>query len=177
MTKNKKNLPIVSASKLVSESNAELSEVEYGLIIANNAFSRWTEHCMSASGSEGLSSDGLSTTDILVLHNINHRDRAKRVTDICFTLNIDDTHLVAYALRKLTKRNLVKGDKQGKEVFYTLSEEGAKLCERYREIREHCLIKAFETMGVDHGELSELARTLRSLSGLYDQAARAATSF
>ena len=172
MTKNEKNLPIVSASKLVSDSNVELSEVEYGLIIANNAFARWTEHCMSASGSEGL-----STNDILVLHNINHRDRAKRVTDICFTLNIDDTHLVAYALRKLTKRNLVKGEKQGKEVFYTLTKEGSKLCERYREIREHCLIKAFETLGVDHKDLSELARTLRSLSGLYDQAARAATSF
>ena len=39
------------------------------------------------------------------------------------------------------------------------------------------LIKEFKTLGVDHGELSDLARTLRSLSGLYDQTARAATSF
>ncbi len=77
MTKKNQKLPIVSASKLVSDANVELSEVEFGLIIANNAFSRWTEHCMSASGCEGL-----STIDILVIHNINHRDRPKRVTDI-----------------------------------------------------------------------------------------------
>ncbi len=172
MTKDNKHQPIVSASKLVSDNNAELSEVEYGLIIANNAFSRWTEHCMVASGSEGL-----STIDILIIHNINHRDRPKRVTDICFTLNIEDTHLVAYALRKLTKRELIKGSKQGKEVFYTLTKKGVSLCEKYREIREHCLIEAFETMGVKHSDLRELAQTLRSLSGLYDQAARAATSF
>ncbi len=172
MKPKQQHLPIVSASKLVSESNVELSEVEYGLIIANNAFARWTEHCMSAAGSEGL-----STNDILVLHNINHRDRPKRVTDICFTLNIEDTHLVAYALRKLAKRELIKGDKQGKEVFYTLTKKGEDLCEKYREIREHCLIEAFETMGVKHSDLHELAQTLRSLSGLYDQAARAATSF
>ena len=127
---------------------------------------------MSASGSEGL-----STIDILVIHNINHRDRPKRVTDICFTLNIEDTHLVAYALRKLVKRDLICGEKQGKEVFYTLTDSGRTLCERYREIREHCLIEAFETMGVKHSDLHELAQTLRSLSGLYDQAARAATSF
>ena len=163
--------PILSASKLASDTNIELSEVEYGLIIANNAFSRWTEHCMSASGSEGL-----STIDILIIHNINHRDRPKRITDICFTLNIEDTHLVAYALRKLSKRELIQGKKQGKEVFYTLTKSGTILCDKYREIREHCLIKAFETMGVKHANLHELAQTLRSLSGLYDQAARAATS-
>ena len=64
-----------------------------------------------------------------------------------------------------------------KYIFSYFIKGGLKLCERYREIREHCLIKAFETLGVDHKDLSELARTLRSLSGLYDQAARAATSF
>ncbi len=167
-----KQTPIVSASNLVSETNVELSEVEYGLIIASNAFGRWTERCMHASG--GLS---LNTTDILVIHNINHRDRAKRVTDICFTLNIEDTHLVAYSLRKLSKQGLIAGKKLGKEMFYSLSEEGTTLCDTYREIREHCLIEAFESLGVSRAELSDLARTLRTISGMYDQAARAATSF
>ena len=32
---------IVSSSHLISEKSSELSELEYGLIIANNAFQRW----------------------------------------------------------------------------------------------------------------------------------------
>ncbi len=162
---------IVSASKLVSEANVELSEVEFGLIIASNAFNRWTERCMIASGSNAL-----NTTDILVIHNINHRNRPKRVTDICFTLNIEDTHQVGYALRKLAKLDLIRGEKSGKEMFYSLTVAGKKLCEKYREVREQCLVDAFEDMGISHAELGKLARTLRTISGSYDQAARAATS-
>ena len=163
--------PIVSASNLVSENNVELSEVEFGLIIASNAFNRWAERCMTASGAKGL-----NTTDILVIHNIHHRNRPKRLNDICFTLNIEDTHQVAYALRKLVKQKLIQGEKSGKEMYYTLTAEGENLCEKYREVREHCLVEAFEGMGVSHEELSQLARTLRTLSGSYDQAARAAAS-
>ena len=74
---------IVSSSHLISEKSSELSELEYGLIIANNAFQRWVSRCMTASGMPDL-----NPTDILILHNVHHRGRPKKVADICFNLNI-----------------------------------------------------------------------------------------
>jgi len=141
------------------------------VVVANNAFHRWMIHCMAACDMKEL-----GTMDILVLHNANHRERAKRLADICFTLNIEDSHTVAYALRKLVKLGLLNGERRGKETFYTASEAGKDLCLRYREVREQCLIEALGGAGTSNEEIGELARLLRSLAGVYDQAARAAAS-
>ena len=171
-TPKKPQVPrIVSSAHLVSERSAELSEFEYGLIIANNAFQRWMLHCMAVAGEKGLGAQ-----DILVLHNVNHRERAKRLADICFALNVEDNHTVSYSLRKLMKMELVQGDRRGKEIFYSTAPKGAELCMRYRDVREQCLIASLEVLGIDNEEIGELAKVLRTLSGLYDQAARAAAS-
>ncbi|OQX31709.1 MAG: hypothetical protein B0D94_04605, partial [Candidatus Sedimenticola endophacoides] len=116
---DKKKHPIVSSSHLVSEKSSELSELEYGLIIANNAFQRWMMRCMNASGIPDL-----NPTDILILHNVNHRGRPKKVADICFNLNIEDTHTATYSLRKLTKLHLIKNRKQGQECRYLVKDFG-----------------------------------------------------
>jgi predicted MarR family transcription regulator len=168
---DKPKQPIVSSSHLVSDKSVELSELEYGLIIANNAFQRWMVRCMDASGIPDL-----NPTDILVLHNVNHRGRAKKVSDVCFNLNIEDTHTATYSLRKLVKLNFVKTRKQGKENFFTTTEAGEKLCLKYKDIRETCLVDSLGALGAGNDEIGELAKLLRSLSGLYDQAARAAAS-
>ena len=42
--------PIVSSAHLVSPRSAEMSEFEFGLIVAGNAFHRWVVHCMAAAG-------------------------------------------------------------------------------------------------------------------------------
>lgn len=163
---------IVSSSHLVSEQAAEFSEYEYGLIVAANAFNRWIVRCMTAAGFPDF-----GVTDILVLHTVNHRERDKRLADICFTLNIEDTHVVNYALKKLVKAGLVTTGKRGKERTYRASPEGAAACQRYREVREACLIDAIAALGnVAPEEISDTARLLRAFSGLYDQAARSATS-
>ena len=173
---------IVSSSHLVSGKDAELSEVEYGLIVASHAFGIWVVKAMSAALAElGLVVD-LGVLDILCLHSLNHRGRAKKLSDICFKLNIEDSHTVNYALKKLVKNGLVQSKKQGKEVFYGTSERGQALCMAYRDVRESCLIDeyaAFDGKGASANaeSLTEVARRLRLLSGLYDQAARSATSF
>ena len=46
--------------------------------------------------------------------------------------------------------------------------------QRYRAVREQCLIDNLDAQMND--SLGEAARMLRTMSGLYDQAARAATS-
>ena len=43
-------------------------------------------------------------------------------------------------------------------------------------MREDCLMETLAGLGADHKEIGELAATLRALSGLYDQASRAAAS-
>ena len=54
--------------------------------------------------------------------------------------------------------------------------ELAQHVERYREIREACLIAALKADEGLNRDIGELARLLRVLSGMYDQAARAAAS-
>ena len=168
---NQQRRRIVSSRHLADGEGWQASEFEFGLIIAFNAFSRWMVKCMAAAGQTEM-----SPLEILVLHNVNHRGRDKRLSDISFLLNIDDTHTVNYALRKLSKAGLIDSDKRGKEVFYSTSSTGAALCDQYRDVRERCLIDGLSRMDMSGDELSSLAASLRALSGQYDQASRAASS-
>mgnify|MGYP003504858670 CR=1 FL=1 len=147
--------PIVSSAHLVSAHSAEMSEFEFGLIVAGNAFHRWVVHCMSAAGLKEL-----TPLDVLVLHHVTHRARDKRLADICFIMNVEDTHLVNYSLKKLQ----------------AATDQGRAYVQRYREIRESCLIDALNADESLNRDIGELARLLRVLSGMYDQAARAAAS-
>lgn len=173
---------IVSSSHLVSEKAAELSEVEYGLIVASHAFGMWVVKAMSAALAELELTADLGVLDILCLHSLNHRGRPKKLADICFKLNVEDSHTVNYALKKLVKNGLVQSEKQGKEVFYGTSARGQALCMAYRDVRESCLVDEYAAFdggraSANAESLTEVARQLRLLSGLYDQAARSATSF
>jgi len=165
------NRRIVSSRHLAEGEGWELSELEFGLIIVYNAFSRWMTRCMAAAGQADL-----SPLDILILHNVNHRGRDKRLTDICFLLNIEDSHTVNYALRKLLKAGLLTSEKRGKEVFYRTSPEGVELCDAYRKVRQQCLLEGLSATDLSGPDLRDLARDLRALSGHYDQASRAAAS-
>lgn len=164
-------LRILSAAHLAEGAHPELSELEFGIIVANNAFQRWITRCMAAAGAQEL-----GPTDILVLHHVHHRGRGKRLADICFTLNYEDTHVVNYALKKLMGMELIQGTRNGKEVFYATSRQGTDLLARFREVRRECLLQSVDSELDDAQELSRIASRLRFLSGIYDQAARAASS-
>ena len=163
--------PIVSSAHLVSPRSAEMSEFEFGLIVAGNAFHRWIVHCMSAAGLKDL-----MPLDVLVLHHVTHRARNKRLADICFIMNVEDTHLINYSLKKLQNLGVVVSSKSGKDVTYSSTDGGREYVERYRAIRESCLINALNADDGLNRDIGELARLLRLLSGIYDQAARSAAS-
>jgi predicted MarR family transcription regulator len=91
-------------------------------------------------------------------------------------MNIEDTHLVNYSLKKLASLGVVASSKSGKEVTYAATESGSAFVQRYREIREQCLIQALHADDALNKDIGELARLLRVLSGMYDQAARSAAS-
>ncbi len=162
---------VVSSSHLAISGMPELSEFEFGLIVVNNSFNRWIARCMAAAGMPGL-----APMDVLVLHHVHHRARDKRLADIAFTLNVEDLHVVNYSLKKLLAAEIVETTKQGKEVLYRTNDQGKAFIDRYREIRERCLVAVLSRSHGDGDTVHETARVLRWLSGLYDQAARAATS-
>jgi len=163
---------IASSAHLAAGRAPDLSEVEFGLMIAKHAFDRWTVRGMAAAGLSDL-----TATDVMVLHHVHHRQRGKKLADICFTLNVEDTHIVSYSLKKLERLGVVRHQRQGKEAFYATTPEGDAVIARYRTIREQCLLDGLENVGSAGLDVNrQLAQTLRTLSGLYDQAARAATS-
>ncbi len=163
--------PIVSSAHLATGASPALSEFEFGLILASHAFHRWTVRGMTAAGLPDL-----APLDIMVLHTVNHRGKAKKLADICLVLNIEDTHLVTYSLKKLDRLELVKSQKAGKEKAVVITPQGEHACLKYREIREAVLVKAVHSVGLNEEAISQVAATLRALSGHYDQAARAAAS-
>lgn len=162
---------IVSSDHLVSEKVPELSEMEFGMILSWHAFSRWMMRCMAAAGVKEM-----TPMDVLVLHHVTHRRSEKKLADICFVLNVEDTHVVSYSLKKLLAAGLVSSTRRGKEVFFLASDAGVAACLRYRDVREECLLPGFSGAADENARLGELARLLRTLSGRYDQAARAASA-
>src|SRR5699024_12759182 len=121
--------PIVSSAHLAAGEAAEMSQLEYALINAGNAFERWMVHCMTAAGVPNL-----SPLDVLVLHHTNHRGREKTLAGICLVLNVEDSHLVNYSIKKLRKLELVSARRGGKETICTTSEQGQALCKPCCEI-------------------------------------------
>ncbi len=163
--------PVVSAAHLADGALPSLSELEFAMTVASYAFQRWMVHCMTAAGVAGL-----QPMDVQILHTINHRDREKTLADLCMMFNIEDTHVVSYALKKLEGLGLITTGRRGKEKTVSVTEEGAVACARYREIREGLLISGVAGLKFEEREISNIAATLRALSGQYDQAARAAAS-
>lgn len=163
--------PIVSSGHLASGALPALSEIEFGVIMLNHAFSRWMVRCMAAAGVPDL-----SPLDILVLHNINSRSRPKTLADICLVLNIEDTHVVTYAVKKLERLKLVRSGKRGKEKLVMITEHGEATCKQYAVIREALLVESVLATEVSAETLSAIAARMRALSGHYDQAARSAAS-
>jgi len=163
--------PVVSSAHLADSALPALSEVEFAVTMMNNAYHRWMVRCMTAAGGPSM-----SPLEVLILHLVHHRGRAKTLAEVCLILNVEDTHLANYAIRKLTRAGLLKTGRKGKEKTIEITAEGADLCARYREVREALLVRAARQLGRDPEDISRVASLLRALSGSYDQAARAAAA-
>ncbi|GIL01084.1 MAG: transcriptional regulator [Alphaproteobacteria bacterium] len=163
--------PVVSAAHLAAGAMPALSELEFALNVTVNAWHRWMVRATAASGVAGL-----TATDVLVLHQVNHRGRAKTLADLCLVMNVEDTHLVNYAIKKLSAAGLVATGRRGKEKTVAITARGEAACARYHQLREALLVASVKTLGLEEGEVSRLAGLMRALSGQYDQAARAAAS-
>ena len=164
--------PVVSSAHLARSQSPALSEIEYGLMVFSSAFNRWMVRCMAAAGLPGL-----SATEVAILHSVAHRGRERRMADIALVLDIEDTHVVSYAIKKLEAAGLIKTRRQAKEKLVQISEEGFEACRRYGQLREKLLLDLTRQAGLREEKLSENAALLRLLSGAYNQAARAAATY
>ena len=150
--------PIVSSGHLASGALPALSEFEFAMNMTVHAFQRWMIRCMAAAGIADL-----SPLDVLVLHNVNHRGKPKRLADVCLVLNIEDTHLVNYSMKKLERLKLLKGGRKGKEKTVEVTPAGEEACRRYAQIREQLLVRSVRATGIDPVQLSEIAAAMPAL--------------
>ncbi len=164
--------PIVSSAHLAEGPFPEVSEFEFAMILASHAFQRWMVRAMAAAGMADM-----SPLEVLVLHTVRHRERPKKLADICHVLNIEDTHTVNYAVKKLIRAGLAKDGRIGKEKTVEATPKGVDLCEQYRDIRERLLLNAVGELGIEPAQMSKLSALMRLMSGQYDQSARAATTY
>jgi predicted MarR family transcription regulator len=161
---------IVSSAHLADGAAPALSELEFSLTLAATGYHRWIARCAAAAGI------ALAPLEVLILHTVRHRNRPKRLADIALVLDIEDTHLVTYAVRKLEKAGLVATRRAGKEKLIAATDAGIDFCAAYRAIRETVLAEPVAADGPEAAALTQAAGLLRRLSGQYNQAARAAAT-
>jgi predicted MarR family transcription regulator len=170
MTRKRPAAPIVSSAHLASGASPALSELEFSLTLAHNAFERWIVRCAAAAGAQ------LAPLEVLILHTVRHRDRRKRFMDIMLVLHIEDAHIANYAVRKLQAAGFVRSHRVGKEKMIEVTKAGVVFCDAYREVRERLLVAGVKTGNIAEETLSQAAACLRMLSGSYNQAARSAAT-
>jgi predicted MarR family transcription regulator len=150
----------------------DVTEVEYALMRSYEAFGRWQAECLatviefSASGPENA-----------LLHIIRMNDRPKSVRDLALMTNREDIPNIQYSLRKLLKGGFIKRTGSGRAgVTYEVTPLGQRVTERYADIREVLLIGAVKRIPDLADKLEEAARTLELMTGIYEEAARAAAT-
>jgi predicted MarR family transcription regulator len=146
-----------------------LSDFEFAMIVSVNGFLQWVVHCAEAAGARGLSS-----LDVLVLHMVNHRARDKKLSDICLVMNIEDTHTVAYSLKKLEEQGYVAHKHNGRDRVYYSAADGDAFCNTYRQIRHDNLVAALKDEEADFESIAKISKVLTRVGRYYLHASRVA---
>lgn len=148
-----------------------LSELELALTVLWNSVRRWMNQRSKASVITGL-----SDLDGFLLHLLVYRNQPLRGIDLAFALSVDDMHLVTYSLKKLVRLDAITSTRVGKEVFYAPAEKGRQHYGEFLEDRARYLEPAMKLVTAAEYDLEAVNSLLRVLSGIYEQAARAAAT-
>lgn len=146
-----------------------ITRFEQSLQVLKNSFDQWVRRCGARAGLAGFAS-----IEIEVLHIIGRAKDARRIADICFVLNIEDTHIVTYAVKKLLKGGLVLSTRHGKEALFSITPEGGERMLAYAGVKRQLLLEASERFSEQEIDLEKLAEKVQLLSAMYEQAARRA---
>lgn len=149
-----------------------LTQLEYALMRANEAFSRWQSECLASS--TDLAATGAENT---LLHVIRMNDRPKSAKELARLTNRQDMPNIQYGLRKLLKAGLIGREGSSRTgVTYHITDEGRAVTDRYAEVRRMFLLSLLPRLDNAETALSEAAQTLELMSGIYDAAALSAVT-
>jgi len=146
----------------------ELSELEFSLLRVSSAFERWRADCIAC-----CSDQSFSGADTAVLNVIRMHDRPKSISDIGRQLNRDDQSNLQYGIRKLVKAGVIEkasNSDSKKGVTYVVTDLGREITDKYAQFRRELLIALTRSITTDNS-LSDVARVLNLMAGMYDQAA------
>jgi predicted MarR family transcription regulator len=142
---------------------------EQSLQVVKNSFEQWVRRCGARSGLAGFAS-----IEIEVLHIIARASDPRKTADICFVMNVEETHIVTYAVKKLVKAGLVKSTRSGKDAFFSITKEGGARVLAFAEVKRALLVDAMEKFTEQETSMEDLAEKMRRLAAIYEQAARRA---
>lgn len=148
---------------------AAITRFELVLQVLANSFDQWVKRC-------GAKSDlaAFSATEIFILHRIGRSETPRRISDLCFALKIEDTHIVTYAVKKLLKAGLVTSSRSGKDTYFHVTPEGEARITSYAANKRANLGEALAMFNEQDLDLAALEGKLQVLAAVYEQAARRA---
>ena len=146
----------------------ELSELEFSLLRVSAAFERWRADCIACCFDQAFSG-----SDAAVLNVIRMHDRPKSISDIGRQLNRDDQSNLQYGIRKLVKAGVIEkasASDSKKGVTYVVTDLGREATDKFAQFRRELLIDLTQSITTNKN-LSDVARVLNLMAGMYDQAA------
>lgn len=152
----------------------EVAEFKYAAMRMHAAFQRWNEAAMLAAGGEPL-----TFTEVNMLHVIRMQDRPKSISVIANLLNRDDIPNLQYGLRKLRSLGLIRptGATHRKNFEYEVTPRGREVTDRFAEVAEELVYSATRSFADMETKLIAAADLLRLMTGILDEAARAAGTY
>ncbi|NML27961.1 winged helix DNA-binding protein [Zoogloea dura] len=153
---------------------AVTTEFEWSILRFFQAFERY---CMQIAHISGLAD--LSFSELILLHVIGLQDTPKTVGLLARQTNTDSVTNVQYSLRKLVAYELVVKIREGKsKVFtYDVTDKGRELINQYAQFRQRVLTEQTKSIESIDRKLSEAARLISMLSGVYDEAVRVSATY
>ena len=150
-----------------------LTELEFAIMRTNEAFGRWQTECLA-----NVSDFSANGPEDALLHLIRMNERPKSIKDLAQLTNRTDIPNLQYSLRKLIKAGLVVRRGSGRTgVTYCVTSTGRKVTDDYAEVRKILLVAAIKSFPELPQKLTDAARTMEVLTGLYEQAARDAATY
>ncbi|HKY82370.1 MAG TPA: winged helix DNA-binding protein [Sphingobium sp.] len=159
---------------VANEPESYLADFEFALLRFREAFEHWVVDATKAT-----TDIDLTFAELCILHTVRVQGRPTGGGGVARMLNRDDIPNIHYILRKLAKMKLILPlkEKGGRAVNYSVTPEGVQLTNAYAEIKRAILWDDLNEVAKLNEKLSNCTRTLSMLTGVYEEAARAAATY
>ncbi len=150
------------------------TELEWSILRFYEAFGRSCEQLADMAGSPDT-----NFAELVLLHVIAMQRSPQPVSSLARQLNRDDIPNLQYGIRKLCGKNLLRkaGVSRGKQTTYELTAAGERLVAEYAALRRELLTTKTGIVKDIDLRLTDAARLITLLTGLYDNVAQAGATY